>query len=131
MAGVTVMASTAWPGSTETSSMPRLRLASSSAHMASAQARASAVASMSAPPPGEDRRALLHEGAHAFRVIRRRAGLALEVSFEVELGGKAVRFRRVERALGQRQPDRRRGGKMGAQLLGFRHQRAVVDRLPD
>ena len=40
MCGCTVMVSVAWPGPTSTISMPRPELASSSAHIASAQARA-------------------------------------------------------------------------------------------
>src|SRR4051812_9560947 len=89
MRSVTVMASTAWPGSIATISMPRLRDAASSAHMASAQARASASASM-LPPSREGRLALLQKSAHPLGVIGRAPGLALEVALEVELGVEIV-----------------------------------------
>ena len=56
--------SVAWPGPTASSVMPSAALARSSAHMAAAQARARAWASIM-PSPGECRRPLFQEGAHA------------------------------------------------------------------
>ncbi len=89
----TVIVSSACPGAIDTISMPRPRLAASSAHMASAQAWASCCAFIdasivipwSAFAAAEVGRALFHEGAHALGIVGRVAGLALQVALEIEL----------------------------------------------
>ena len=67
----------------------------------------------------EHRRALLQERAHALRIVGRQARLALEFAFEVELGVEVVLPGLVERALDQRQPERRRGREVLAELVRF------------
>ena len=55
----------------------------------------------------------------------------MQVAFEVELGGKVVHLRGVERAFGQRQPDRGPASEFFAQPFGLAHQGRVVEHLPD
>src|SRR5215469_9076583 len=80
---------------------------------------------------GKDRGALLQEGAHAFSVVGREPGLALQVALERELGVEVVALGRVERALDQAEPERRALGKAFADRLRLGHQPFVLDCLPD
>src|SRR5439155_20688518 len=88
-------------------------------------------ASLPALASREHRLALFHERAHAFGVVGGEARLALELAFKFQLSFKIIVPGRVERALDQGKPERRRGGELGAELVRLLHQRAVVDRLPD
>src|SRR5215472_8928877 len=81
--------------------------------------------------PAEDRLAFLHEGAHAFGVIGGEACLALQLALELELAFQIVVPGFVKRALDEREPDGRRRGECGAQLLRLRHQVRIVDGAPD
>ena len=77
------------------------------------------------PPPlaaGEIRRALLHEGAHALGIVRIEARLALEFALEIELCVEIVLPGCVECALDQREPERRRGSEVQAELVRLAHQ---------
>ena len=79
----------------------------------------------------EHRRALFQERAHALRIVGRQARLALEFALEIELGVEVVVPGLVERALDQREPERRRGSEVLAELVRFRQQFVVRERLPD
>ena len=70
----------------------------------------------------ENRLALLHEGSHALGIIGREARLTLQLALELEMALEIIVPGFIEGALGQREPDGRRRGELGAKPLRFRHQ---------
>src|SRR5579872_4664899 len=72
--------------------------------------------------PGERRRPLLLEGAHAFFVIRGPRRQALQLALELELVFEAVRHGLVERALDEAQGPRRLARQVARERAGGLHQ---------
>ena len=79
------------------------------------------------PRLAEISRPLVEERAHAFHIFLARAGLALEIALEVELGVEIIAGRSGERALDEAE----RMGRAAREALGddarLSHQILVVD----
>src|SRR5512134_3403098 len=110
--------------------MPSHFDASSSRRMARAMSSARGVI---CPPsfPFEARRTLLLECRHAFPVVLRIPGLALQVALELELRVERVAARGVHRLLDQAVAFGRALRKLPCKLNSFGKKNVVFDDLPD